>query len=96
MQGKQNRLPRKTCRCRGRSNERELADEQGKLNHTYNTMERPVGGTTDVGRVMGLGMQEVCTRPSGPMWLKTKVTTDSRASPSSEEERMNTMGYDGD
>lgn len=39
MQGKQNRLLRKACRHRGRSNERELADEQGKLNHTYDTME---------------------------------------------------------
>lgn len=95
--------------CRGsRTDCRErLADaEEGLMKESWQTSReswitlttrwRPVGGTTDAVRVMGLGMLEVCTWPSGPMWLKTKVTTDSRASPCSEEERMSTMGYGGD
>lgn len=53
-----------------------------------------MGGRTDAVRVMGLGMLEVCTWPGGPVWLKTKVTTDCRVSPCSEEERMSRMGYD--
>lgn len=39
---------------------------------------------------MGLGMLEVW--PGGP--VVTKVTTDCRVSPCSEEERMSRMGYD--
>lgn len=71
----------------------ELAEEQGKLNHTYDTMETS-GWKNRCSEGHGLRHAEVCTWPGGPVWLKTKVATDCRVSPCSEEERMSRMGYD--
>lgn len=72
---------------------KEVAEEQGKLSHTYNMMETS-GWKNKCSEGHGLGMLEVCTWPGGPAWFKTKVTTDCRVSPWSEEERMSRMGYD--